>query len=53
MCEQSQYDIPTEERVQIESLRVVVRKQNMLDICFKDNFDFFSKAFVETVAAKK
>lgn len=43
MCEHSQYDIVTKKHVQIESLRVVVRKQNMLNICIKHNFDFLAK----------
>lgn len=39
-CEQSQCATFARKHVQIESLRVVVRKQNMLNIYFKHNFDF-------------
>lgn len=52
MCEQSQYDIFAKKHIQIESLRVVVRKQNRLDICFKHNLDFLVKLFVENLATK-
>lgn len=40
MCEQSQCDTFAQQQpIQIESLRVVVRKQNILSICFKHSFD--------------